>query len=111
MIITQSVYHSGNQTPYNATMTVKVATGAFLISMIVLVNGYVSVLASILTVPKLEPIINNLDELAASSVFRLTLEKGSLVADMIMASLLLFFFPSFNALSSFTFVHRMPLMA
>ena len=48
----------------------------WLLMTIVLANGYAGVLFSFLSVPKLEPIVNSLEELAESKTVQLvTLEK------------------------------------
>jgi hypothetical protein len=41
--------------------------GVWCLTMVVLVNAYTGTLMSYLTVPKLRPIVNTLEELAASS--------------------------------------------
>ena len=42
--------------------------------MVVLVNAYTGTLMSYLTVPKLKPIVNTLEELAASSETKMTVD-------------------------------------
>ena len=45
--------------------------------MIVLINAYFGVLTSLLTVPKLELIVNTIEEVAKSNVLRVTVEKNA----------------------------------
>lgn len=44
---------------------------------VVLTNAYTSTLTSYLTVPKLEPIVNTLEELAANGRIKITLDFES----------------------------------
>jgi len=44
--------------------------------MVVLVLAYTGVLTSLLTVPKLEPIVTTVDELVDDGKLRITLEKN-----------------------------------
>jgi len=44
--------------------------------MVVLINAYSGVLTSLLTVPKLKPIANTMNEVVESNVLRVTLEKN-----------------------------------
>ena len=64
--------------------------------MVVLVNAYTGVLTSLLAVPKWEPIVQTLDDVAASPHLRLTVEKATVPAQeyLVMAS-----FPLKNLLS------------
>jgi hypothetical protein len=48
--------------------------GVWCLTMVVLVNAYTGTLMSYLTVPKLRPIVNTLEELAASSETRMTVD-------------------------------------
>ena len=54
----------------------KILTGIWLLSMVVLINGYSGVLTSYLTIPKLNPIANTLQEVADSKELRVTVEKN-----------------------------------
>ena len=68
----------------------------WLLMTIVLANGYAGVLFSFLSVPKLEPIVNSLDELAESKTVQLvTLEKTTwalqLMVKLIRESIFNFF--------------------
>lgn len=64
----------------------------WLLPMTVLVFAYTGTLTASLMAPKLEPIVSNLGELAASSKFRLTVEKSLLMADIIFVIGLNFYF-------------------
>ena len=67
-------------------------------SIVVIVNGYTGVLAALMTVPKLNPTINTLGQLAVSPRFKLSLDDQSLLANQMMANdqILLF-----NAVATF----------
>ena len=58
--------------------------GLWLLMMIIMVNLYTSTLTSYLTVPKLKPIPNTLEELAASKRYQLATEKGTVFTEMIL---------------------------
>ncbi len=49
---------------YRSPNSYKILVGFWLISMVVLINAYTSVMTALLTVPKLEPIANTLEEAA-----------------------------------------------
>lgn len=55
--------------------------------MVVLINGYTSFLTAILAVPKYDSIIKSLEELAAHSHFKLTLQTDSFLMNQIMVHL------------------------
>ncbi len=44
--------------------------------MVVLINGYSGVLTSLLTIPKLNPIVNTMKEVTESKELRVTVEKN-----------------------------------
>ena len=61
-------------------LVIRIALSAWLLSLIVLQNGYVvGVLTSRLTAPKLEPIFNTLEEVVADGRFRITDQKNSVM--------------------------------
>ena len=60
-------------------LVIRIALSAWLLSLIVLQNGYVGVLTSLMTVPKLEPIFNTLEEVVADGRFRVTNNKHSVL--------------------------------
>ena len=49
---------------YQSPNSYKILIGFWLISMVVLINAYAGVMTALLTVPKLEPIVNTLEEAA-----------------------------------------------
>lgn len=53
--------------------------------MIVLINGYSGVLTSFLTIPKLNPIANTLQEVAESKELQVTVEKNVPISNLFMA--------------------------
>lgn len=59
----------------------------WLLPTVVIVNGYASVMAALLAVPKLEPTIDTLDQWVSSNRFKITLEKGTLLTEQIMVKL------------------------
>ena len=66
--------------PYMSRLVIRIALSAWLLSLIVLQNGYVvGVLTSRLTAPKLEPIFNTLEEVVADGRFRITDQKNSVM--------------------------------
>ena len=65
--------------PYMSRLVIRIALSAWLLSLIVLQNGYVGVLTSLMTVPKLEPIFNTLEEVVADGRFRITDQKHSVM--------------------------------
>ena len=52
--------------------------------MVVLINAYSGVFTSIMTIPKLEPIIENMDQLAASQKFKLAVPKDIAITKQIL---------------------------
>ena len=59
-------------------------TGLWLLMMIIMINLFTSTLTSYMTVIKLKPIPNTLEELAASNEYRITMEKGVVVTDVLL---------------------------
>ena len=55
--------------------------------MVVMVNAYSGVLTAMLTIPKLEPTVNTLDELAVSPRFKITKAIHSVMTTQIMVGL------------------------
>lgn len=55
----------------------------WLLPMFIMIYAYTGTLTAFLTIPKLEPIVTNLKELADSSRFRLTIEESTQMADII----------------------------
>lgn len=82
----------GNNIPQKLEMGSRLAVAAWLISMVVIVYGYTCVMAALLTVPKLEPTINTLSELALDKSYRITLEKENLITEQIMVFKIITFF-------------------
>lgn len=62
----------------------KILAGLWLLSMIVLINGYSGVLTSFLTIPKLNPIANTLQDVAESNELRVTIEKNVLLSKFLL---------------------------
>ncbi len=46
----------------------------WLLSMVVLINAYIGTYTANMAVPKLEPTVDTLEELAASKIFKMTIE-------------------------------------
>ncbi|XP_046649955.1 ionotropic receptor 93a-like isoform X1 [Daphnia pulicaria] len=64
----------GNHISAKANISLRLVAGVWCLTMVVLVNAYTGTLMSYLTVPKLRPIVNTLEELAASSETRMTVD-------------------------------------
>ncbi len=76
---------SGNKTqPQQLSFRILVAT--WCIMALVLVNAYSSTLISYLSVPKLQPIVNSLEELAAQNSLRLIVPAKTIMANRILVS-------------------------
>jgi len=67
---------TGTYISYEVRTSFKIFVGVWLLCMVVLINAYSGVLASLLTVPKLDPIANTMNELLESKVLRVTIEKN-----------------------------------
>ena len=52
----------GNTVPYQSRQSFKILVGIWLLSMVVLIYAYSGVMTSLLTVPKLKPIVQTLEE-------------------------------------------------
>jgi len=52
---------------YTSRQSLKILVGVWLISMVVLINAYAGVMTALLTVPKLMPIVNSLEEAATQN--------------------------------------------
>ena len=57
--------------------------------MVVMVYGYTGLLTSLLTVPKFEPIITRLEELASSNRFRVTRDYNTELTNRFLVKALL----------------------
>ena len=68
----------------------KLLTGLWLLSMVVLINGYLGVLTSMLTIPKLEPILFTMKEVAESEQLRVTIEKNSDLSTQFLVNMLFY---------------------
>ena len=74
---------------YEAKTSFKIIVGIWLLCMVVLVNAYAGVLTSLLTVPKLEPIVNTLQELVENQYLGLggvTVERASSIVKDLMVN-------------------------
>ena len=63
--------------------SLRVILTCWLLAIVVLINAYKSVLISYLTIPKLKPIPQSLEELAAMKEYRITIMKNTLLANSI----------------------------
>ena len=70
---------SGNYLPFHARLPLRIVISAWLLSMVVLINAYAGVLTSFLTVPKLEKVVDTLEQVVEGGKFRVTAEKGTLL--------------------------------
>ena len=69
----------GNHIPSTTKAPLRIAIASWLLCMVVVVNAYAGLLTAMMTVPKLEPIVNTLDELATSHRFKITKEVHSVL--------------------------------
>ncbi len=81
----KSPIKKGSSGTHSRTRTsLKILTGVWLLSIVVLINGYAGVLTSLLTVPKLRPIAQTLKDVAESTELRVTCEKNSYFSDIFL---------------------------
>lgn len=75
--------------PYFVRLHVRITATAWLLAMVVFIYAYSGLLTAMLTVPRLEPIINTLEDLASSSRFRITKEiyEGVLTTQMLVQNI------------------------
>ena len=71
-------YHPSNR------LSVRILIGSWLLAMVVLVYAYRGVLMSILFVPKLKPIVENWEQLAAQNELKLTSDLNSTLTQLFM---------------------------
>ena len=64
----------------------RLITGVWCLMVVVLMNYYASVLTSFMTVSKLAPVLNSLEELAANSKMQLTIEIDYVLSKRIMVN-------------------------
>lgn len=72
--------------PYQSPQSFKILVGIWLLSMVVLVYAYTGVMTSMLTVPKLKPIVQTLEETVQQSRL-ITLEKDTTLSITFMVTL------------------------
>ena len=63
---------------------IRIVAGVWCLMCIILANSFSGQLTSFLTTPKLNPIIRSFEDLAKSTELRLSVEKGSLIREIIM---------------------------
>ena len=71
-------HHSTDRT------SLRILVGSWLLAMIVVVYAYQGVLMSILSVPKLKPTIDSLEELVVQHKYKLTIERSSSLTQLFM---------------------------
>ena len=74
---------SGGYLP-NKKLSVRVLTGMWCLMAVVLINSYTGNLTSYLSIPKLNPIPNSFEELAASSDYKISLQANTVLTKSIM---------------------------
>lgn len=74
----------GNWCPYTTRLPLRILLISWLLSMVVIINAYLGVLTSLLTIPKLESTVDTIDQLATNGKLRVTAEKGGLVANSLL---------------------------
>lgn len=65
-------------------LSIYLAVGIWCLTIVVLANGYTSTLTSYLTVPKLQPIVNSLSELAYHREMKMTVDFDSYLSKLFM---------------------------
>ena len=81
------IWYAGIHTPHTFRMLVRFLIGLRCMAVVVIDNVYTSTLTSFLTAPKLKPIINSLEELAASDHYKLTAEFNSVYTDTFLVTI------------------------
>lgn len=99
----------GNTISYKTMTSLKLLVGIWLLCMVVLINAYSSVLTSLLAVPKLEPIVKTLQEVAENAMLglRVTLEPDSGITRDLLVSMLYLKVGILNYLSKNYFNRRL----
>lgn len=64
--------------------SLRIILTCWLLAIVVLINAYKSVVISYLTIPKLKPIPQSLEELAAMKQYRITIMNNTLLANSIL---------------------------
>lgn len=82
---------TGNSVPYTSRIPLRILLICWLLSMVVVINAYFGVLTSLSTIPKLEPTVDTLDQLATNRKLRVTAEKGGLLANSLLVCIYLYF--------------------
>lgn len=80
------IMREGNKISQNASLSLHLAAGLWCLTLVVLTNAYTGKLTAYLAVPKLEPIVNTLIELAASRDKKLTMDFESDLSKMFLVS-------------------------
>ncbi len=76
----------GNKLSQKASLSLHLTVGLWCLTLVVLINAYTGKLTAYLAVPKLEPIVNTLIELAASRDKKLTMDFESDLSKMFLVS-------------------------
>ena len=76
----------GIYSPY-AQHSFRILAGCWFLAALVLVNSYAGILASSLTLPKMKPAINSLEDLAASEDISLVLREDLVISQQILVRL------------------------
>jgi len=70
--------------PHVKRLGIRIAVAIWLLSLVVLQNGYTGVLTSLMTVPKLDPIFNTLEEVIADGRYRITDLKNAVMTNQFL---------------------------
>ena len=65
-------------------LSLRLLAGTWCLMALVLANSYAGCFRSFMTVPKLKPVPQSLEELALSTDFTVAVERGSLIADTLL---------------------------
>ena len=83
------LFGTGNVTPQEVKRFLfRLMLALWLLSMVVLINAYIGTYTANMAVPKLEPTVDTLEELAASQKFKMTVELNSDLSYKVLVSIL-----------------------
>jgi hypothetical protein len=77
---------TGYYIPQNLRLNIRIPIALWCLVAVVICNAYSGTLTSFLTVTKMKPIINSLEELASSDHYKLTAEYNSAFNDKFLVS-------------------------
>ena len=70
--------------PHSARLPIRIVTGLWFLTVVIITTSYSSNITAYLTIPKLEPIVNSYEELAASQQYTIMTWARSSMADLFL---------------------------